>query len=49
MRAANPGGLVPTEKERALPAETAAMAERLRGELEEVRAQVMQIRPSQQR
>lgn len=34
-----------SDEERALLAEIAAMAERLRGELEEVRAQVAKIRP----
>lgn len=45
QRAANKGELVLTEQERELLAEITAMAERLRGELEEVRAQVREIRP----
>lgn len=49
QRAADKGELVLTEQERALLAEIAAMAGRLRGELEEVRAQVTEIRHGQQR
>ncbi len=44
QRAANKGELVLTEQERALLAEITAMAERLRGELEDVRAEVAQIK-----
>ncbi|WP_435243528.1 hypothetical protein [Streptomyces cucumeris] len=43
QRVANKGELVPTEQERALLAEIAAMAERLRGELEDVRAEVVEM------
>jgi len=44
QRAADKGELVLTEQERALLAEIAAMAERLREELEDVRAEVAQIK-----
>ncbi|GAA0958262.1 hypothetical protein GCM10009574_006000 [Streptomyces asiaticus] len=43
QRADNKGALVLTEQERALLAEIAAMAERLRGELEEIRAEVAEV------
>ncbi|GAA3661524.1 hypothetical protein GCM10022420_044510 [Streptomyces iranensis] len=43
QRADDKGELVLTEQEQALLAEIAAMAERLRGELEEIRAEVMEI------
>ncbi|QTI88861.1 hypothetical protein [Streptomyces sp. AgN23] len=43
QRADDKGELVLTEQERALLAEIAAMTERLRGELEEIRAEVMEI------
>lgn len=48
QRAANKGELVLTEQERELLAEIAAMAERLRGELEDVRSEMARIkeRPS---
>ncbi|MET8177443.1 hypothetical protein [Streptomyces sp. NPDC005336] len=44
QRAANEGELVLTEQEQALLAEIAAMAERVRGELEDVRAEVAQLK-----
>ncbi|AUA12703.1 hypothetical protein GTZ89_12355 [Streptomyces sp. SID8382] len=43
QRADDKGELVLTEQERALLAEIAAMTERLRDELEEIRAEVMEI------
>lgn len=43
QRADDKGELVLTEQERALLAEIAAMTERLRGELEEIRAEVAEI------
>ncbi|GAA3362636.1 hypothetical protein GCM10017744_054140 [Streptomyces antimycoticus] len=43
QRADDKGELVLTEQERALLAEIAAMTERLRGELEDIRAEVMEI------
>ncbi|MFE5160501.1 hypothetical protein ACFRNT_18610 [Streptomyces sp. NPDC056697] len=46
QRAANKGELVLTEQERALLAEIAAMADRLRVELEDVRAEVTELKRS---
>ncbi|WP_223865584.1 hypothetical protein, partial [Streptomyces sp. 5-10] len=43
QRADDKGELVLTEQERALLAETAAMTERLRGELEEIREEVAEL------
>ncbi|MFD5384524.1 hypothetical protein [Streptomyces sp. NPDC056669] len=43
QRADDNGELVLTEQERTLLAEIAAMTERLRGELEEIRAEVAEI------